>query len=57
MRVPVERIGVQVQDLQRSGIRLIGQLMYRQPLFILSYYTDLKHTEGTRRYQPLDKLN
>lgn len=41
---PVERIGVQVQDFQWSGIRFIRQLMNQQPLFILSYYTYLKYT-------------
>lgn len=54
---PVESIGVQVQDLQWSSIRFISQLMNHQPLFILSYYTNLKCRERMGRYQQLNKLS
>lgn len=39
---PVECVGVQLYDFQRSGIRFIRQLMNRQPLFILPYYANLQ---------------
>lgn len=45
---PVEGVRVQIQHLQWSSIRLISKLMNRQPLFILSYYTNLKCIKTNR---------
>lgn len=39
--LPIECIGVEAGDLQRSCVRLVGHLMNHQPIFILSYNTDL----------------
>lgn len=52
---PVEGVRVQIQHLQWSSIRLISKFMNRQPLFILSYYTNLKCIEADN--QKIDKWN
>lgn len=39
--LPIEGIRVEAGDLQRPRVRLVGHLMDHQPIFILSYDTDL----------------
>lgn len=52
---PVERVRVQVQDLQGSGIRFISQLMNQQPLFILAYYANLERSSRTSTAQQISR--